>query len=73
MTTGTTETAMSIATLKRVAVKLPPTRSVLIRANHGVGKSKVVRQISHFIRKELGLKGDGKTGGYRSSTAASAR
>jgi hypothetical protein len=48
-----TETSMSIATLKKVALCLPPSRSVLLRAGHGVGKSKVVRQISAKIRKQL--------------------
>jgi hypothetical protein len=46
-------TSFSIANFKEVAVRLPPTRSILIRANHGVGKSKVVRQISAIIRKQL--------------------
>ena len=48
-----TETAMSITTMKKVGIVLPPSRSVLIRAGHGVGKSKVVRQISATIRKQL--------------------
>jgi len=46
-------TSMSIATFKKVAVCLPPTRSILLRANHGVGKSKVIRQVSTLIRQKL--------------------
>jgi hypothetical protein len=47
------ETSMSIKTFKRVAPRLPPSRSILLRAGHGVGKSKVVRQISCMVRREL--------------------
>jgi dynein-related subfamily AAA family protein len=47
------QTTMSIKTFKRVAVKLPPWTSVLLRANHGVGKSKVVRQVSTLVRAQL--------------------
>jgi hypothetical protein len=46
-------TSMTIKTFKKVAVKLPPGRAILLRANHGVGKSKVIRQVSAVIRKEL--------------------
>lgn len=46
---------MSIATFKKVAVKLPPDRSILLRANHGIGKSKVIRQVSTLIRAHMGL------------------
>ena len=45
--------SMSIKSFKAVAVKLPPWTSVLLRANHGVGKSKVVRQAMALVRKEL--------------------
>ncbi len=47
------KTAMSIKTFKRVAAVMPPKVSILLRANHGVGKSKVVRQVSSTVRKEL--------------------
>lgn len=47
------ETSMSITTFKDVAPKLPPSRSTLLRAGHGVGKSQVVRQISWIIRRRL--------------------
>ena len=58
------ETAMSIKTFKDVAVLLPPSRSVLLRAGHGVGKSKVVRQISSIIRKQLFEAGKIRKDGY---------
>lgn len=44
---------MSIPTFKKVATSLPPWTSVLLRANHGVGKSKIVRQIGATIRHQL--------------------
>jgi hypothetical protein len=44
---------MSVKTFKSVAVAMPPWTSMLLRANHGVGKSKVVRQVSATIRKNL--------------------
>jgi hypothetical protein len=46
-------TSMTITTFKRTAVSLPPSESVLLRANHGVGKSQVVRQVSAIIRKDI--------------------
>lgn len=52
-------TSMSIKTFKKVAVLLPPSRSVLIKANHGVGKSNVIRQISAMIRAEMQAKNPG--------------
>jgi len=47
------QTSLSIASWKNVAAKMPPWVSMLLRANHGVGKSKVVRQVSATIRKNL--------------------
>lgn len=46
---------MSITTFKKVASKLPPTRAVLLRADHGLGKSNVVRQVSSIIRVDIKL------------------
>lgn len=45
--------SMSIKTFKQVGEKLPPWTSILLRANHGVGKSKVVRQVAAIIRKRM--------------------
>lgn len=47
------QTSMSIKTFKKVAEKLPPWTSILLRANHGVGKSKIVRQVASTIRKKM--------------------
>lgn len=47
---------MSIKTFKNVAVKIPPWVSILLRANHGMGKSKVVRQVSSLVRNDLVVK-----------------
>lgn len=51
------QNSMSIATFKKVASRLPPWTSLLLRANHGVGKSKVVRQVAATIRKGLLARG----------------
>lgn len=48
-----TQTSMSIETFKKVASRMSPVTSMLLRANHGVGKSKVVRQVSALIRKDI--------------------
>lgn len=48
---------MTIKTFKRVAPLMPPDTSILLRANHGVGKSQVVRQVSALIRAILAKKG----------------
>jgi hypothetical protein len=45
-------TSMTITTFKKVAVKLPASTSVLLRANHGVGKSGVAKQIRALLMKE---------------------
>lgn len=50
------QTSMSIATFKKVAVVLPAVTSILLRANHGVGKSRVVRQVASLLRKMLAAK-----------------
>jgi hypothetical protein len=47
------QTSMSIKTFKEVAVRMPPWVSILLRANHGVGKSKVVRQVVALLRKKV--------------------
>lgn len=47
------QVTMSIKTFKAVAVLLPPQTSILLRANHGVGKSKVVRQVIALLRKKM--------------------
>ncbi len=47
------QTTMSIETYKKVATAMPPWVAMLLRANHGVGKSKVVRQAAAMIRKKL--------------------
>ena len=47
------QTSMTIATFKETSPLLSAETSVLLRANHGVGKSKVVRQVSAIIRKAL--------------------
>lgn len=45
-----TQTSMTIGTFKMVACKMSSQTSVLLRANHGVGKSKIVRQVSAMVR-----------------------
>lgn len=42
-------TIMSIETFLKVGPKLPPFVSILLRAPHGVGKSKVTRQMARLI------------------------
>ena len=46
------QTSMTITTFKEVAPKLPAQTSVLLRANHGVGKSGVARQVRALILKD---------------------
>ena len=57
MSSTGSETTMSMKTFKETAVLLPPRRSVLLRAGHGVGKSQSVRQVSATVRKQLLEKG----------------
>lgn len=45
-------TTMSIKTLLNVAPKLPASKSVMIRGDHGKGKSQVARQIAERIRMQ---------------------
>jgi hypothetical protein len=47
---------MTIANFLEVAPLLPPSRSVLVRGDHGIGKSQVVKQIAKGIAKERGTK-----------------
>jgi MoxR-like ATPase len=44
--------AMSIHTLLKVAPKLPPQTSVLLRGDAGIGKSQLGRQIAMIIAKD---------------------
>lgn len=46
-----TKNSLSITKFKEIAAILPKEDSVLIRADHGVGKSEVVRQIATTIRE----------------------
>jgi hypothetical protein len=46
---------MSISTFKKVAIHLPPRTSVLLRANHGIGKSRVVRQVAALLSKKMSI------------------
>ena len=50
---------MTIKTFVRVAAKLPTWTSVLLRADHGLGKSQVVRQLGRIFRDN-----DEKLGDY---------
>ena len=43
-------TTMSIKTFLRVAATLPASTSVLLRGNHGIGKSQVVRQLADALK-----------------------
>jgi hypothetical protein len=43
-------TTMSIKTFLHVGAKLPATVSVLLRGNHGIGKSQVVRQLAEALK-----------------------
>ncbi len=46
---------MSIATFKKVARRLPATTSILLRADHGMGKSQVVQQLAPDLAKRFKL------------------
>jgi hypothetical protein len=46
-------TAMSVRTFLKVAPKLPIETSVLLRGNHGIGKSQVVRQVAKGFGLEV--------------------
>lgn len=47
------QTSMSISAFKETAVLLSPATSVLLRAQHGVGKSQVVRQVRSMLSAKL--------------------
>ena len=49
-------TTMSVRTFLKVAPKLPVSASVLLRGNHGIGKSQVVRQVARDIAAAEGMK-----------------
>ncbi len=42
-------TTMSVSTFIKVAPKLPASTSILIRGNHGIGKSQLVRHVAKLI------------------------
>ena len=46
-------TTMSVRTFLKVASKLPIETSVLLRGNHGIGKSQVVRQVAKGFNLEV--------------------
>ena len=46
-------TAMSVRTFIKVAPKLPVETSVLLRGNHGIGKSQIVRQVASQFNLEV--------------------
>jgi hypothetical protein len=46
-------TTMSVRTFLKVASKLPVETSVLLRGNHGIGKSQVVRQVAKGFNLEV--------------------
>lgn len=45
---------MTVATFVKVATKLPTWTSVLLRGDHGIGKSQLVRQVARLRSQELG-------------------
>lgn len=48
-------TTMSVSTFLKVAQKLPPNTSILLRGDHGIGKSQLVRQVARLIAALRGL------------------
>ncbi len=42
-------TSMSVSTFLKVGVKLPASTSILLRGNHGIGKSQIGRQLAMLI------------------------
>lgn len=48
--------SMSITTFLKVAPLLPVTDSVLLRGGHGIGKSKLIRQLTHMLEEQDGIK-----------------
>ncbi len=49
-------TTMSVHTFLLVAPKLPAVASILLRGNHGIGKSQLGRQLAKIIAKNEGIK-----------------
>lgn len=43
---------MSVSTFLKVAPKLPATTSIMLRGNHGIGKSQLGRQLAEFIAEQ---------------------
>lgn len=48
-------TTMSVSTFLRVAPKLPATTSILLRGNHGIGKSQLGRAYAKIIADQEGI------------------
>lgn len=46
-------TSMAVQTFLRVAPKLPPSISILLRGNHGIGKSQLARQLARLVARLL--------------------
>lgn len=46
---------MSVSTFLRVAPKLPASTSIMLRGNHGIGKSQLGRQLAAMIQEQLKL------------------
>jgi len=50
-------TTMSVRTFMKVGAKLPANISVLLRANHGVGKSEIVKQLGRVLAEDMVARG----------------
>ena len=48
-----TATSMTVTSFKKAAAVLPAERSIIIRGDHGIGKSAIVRQVAAIIRERL--------------------
>lgn len=46
---------LSIATLMKLAPKMPTEHSIMLRGDHGVGKSSIVRQLAKLIAEQEGI------------------
>lgn len=46
---------MSIKTFVEVATSMPPRQSMLLRGDHGIGKSQVVRKVRDMLAKKTGI------------------
>lgn len=51
-------TTMSVSTFMRTAPRLPPTTSLLLRGDHGIGKSQLGRQLAAVVAEGLGIDPD---------------